>query len=70
VVTGEPLPGGFVSGVYRVGETVRRTAPERFGLVLALLQLLADRDWAGAPDRRAPTSTAGRFSRTCRESAL
>ena len=48
-MTGEPLPGGFVSGVYRVAETVRRTAPERAGFVHALLQLLADRGWVGAP---------------------
>jgi len=46
-VAEEELPGGFVSAVVRVGDTVRRpTAPP---FVRRLLRFLADRGWGGAP---------------------
>lgn len=34
---GEPLAGGFVTTVHRVGDTVRRPPPERADFVQALL---------------------------------
>ena len=58
-MTGEPLPGGFVSTVHRVGDTVRRTPPERAGFVRALLDQLAERGWSGAP-RHLGTDEHGR----------
>jgi hypothetical protein len=44
-----PLPGGWVSGVVRVGDTVRRTPSERARFVHQLLELFARCGWAGAP---------------------
>jgi aminoglycoside phosphotransferase (APT) family kinase protein len=46
-VADELLPGGFVSAVVRVGETVRRPAAPEF--VRRLLVFLEERGWAGAP---------------------
>ncbi|SIQ41083.1 aminoglycoside phosphotransferase family protein [Micromonospora avicenniae] len=37
----EPLPGGFIAEVVRLGNSVRRTAPERYDFVSALLTHLA-----------------------------
>ena len=45
----EPLPGGFVNDVVRVGATVRRPMGERAQFVHALLGRLEDQDWTGAP---------------------
>jgi hypothetical protein len=44
-----PLPGGFVNAVYRVGDTVHRTAGPRSDYVRQVLGLLAEAGWAGAP---------------------
>jgi aminoglycoside phosphotransferase (APT) family kinase protein len=43
------LSGGFVNRVVRVGDTVRRTAPDRAGFVRSLLRHLEERGWSGAP---------------------
>ncbi|MER6678522.1 phosphotransferase [Streptomyces sp. NPDC000983] len=43
------MPGGFVSAVVRVGDTVRRPATARTGFVADLLRLLEARGWNGAP---------------------
>ena len=43
------LPGGFVSTVVRVGDTVRRTQPENAAFVHRLLDFFAERAWDGAP---------------------
>ena len=43
------LPGGFVSDVVRVGETVRRIPSKNAGFVHELLDLFARRGWSGAP---------------------
>lgn len=43
----EALAGGFVSGVVRVGETVRRPAAPAY--TRKLLTFLAERGWPGAP---------------------
>jgi hypothetical protein len=43
------LPGGFVSDVVRIGETVRRTRSKNSAFVHELLDLFARRGWAGAP---------------------
>lgn len=43
------LPGGFVSDAVRVGDTVRRTPSRNAGYVRELLDLFAQRGWAGAP---------------------
>ena len=48
-MTGRPLPGGFASTVHRVGDTVRRTPPERAGFVHALLDHFERQGWPGAP---------------------
>lgn len=45
----EPLPGGFVTVVVRIGDTVRRTQPPDPGFVHALLRLFERRGWSGAP---------------------
>ncbi|MET7805402.1 hypothetical protein [Micromonospora chersina] len=37
---GEPLPGGFVAEVVRIGDTVRRTPPVNAAFVIALLRHL------------------------------
>lgn len=55
----ERLAGGFINVVVRVGDTVRRTPPERAGFVHALLDHLADRGWPGAP-RHLGTDEQGR----------
>jgi hypothetical protein len=39
------LPGGFVTGVVRVGDTVRRPLRPRASFVHRLLELFADRGW-------------------------
>jgi Phosphotransferase enzyme family len=43
------MPGGFVSGVTRVGDTVRRTSPGDSAYVRALLGWFERRGWPGAP---------------------
>lgn len=43
------LPGGYVSAVVRVGDTVRRTAPRDAPFVRALLKFFERRGWDGAP---------------------
>jgi len=45
----QPLPGGFVTTVVRVGDTVRRAQPPDPGFVHALLRYFERRGWAGAP---------------------
>ncbi|MDG4825408.1 phosphotransferase [Asanoa sp. WMMD1127] len=45
----EALPGGFVTTVVRVGETVRRQPPRGAEFVHRLLDHLAAHDWPGAP---------------------
>jgi Phosphotransferase enzyme family len=46
-VTEQPLPGGFVNAVVRVGDTVRRPAGSAF--VRDLLRHFEERGWSGAP---------------------
>ena len=48
-MTEEPLPGGFVNGAVRVGDTVRRTPHENSEYVRALLGWFERRGWEGAP---------------------
>jgi hypothetical protein len=48
-VVEEPLAGGFVNDVVRVGDTVRRTAGDRTAFVQALLCWLAEQGWTGSP---------------------
>ncbi len=48
-MTETPLPGGLVNPVVRIGDTVRRPAPDRAEFVHRLLGLLADRGFEGAP---------------------
>ncbi|MEU8233012.1 phosphotransferase [Actinoplanes sp. NPDC048967] len=43
------LPGGFVGGAVRVGATVRKAPPADADFVRGLLELFAERGWAGAP---------------------
>jgi hypothetical protein len=43
------LPGGFVTGVVRAGNTVRRTPPEDPEFVRALLDWFERHRWDGAP---------------------
>jgi hypothetical protein len=43
------LPGGFASVVVRAGDTVRRTPGPNAGFVHALLGLLGEAGWGGAP---------------------
>jgi hypothetical protein len=45
----ERLPGGFVNGVVRVGDTVRRSASPSSGFVHDLLRYLEHCQWSGAP---------------------
>jgi len=45
----QALPGGFVTEVVRVGDTVRRTPPPDPSFVLELLGLFERRGWPGAP---------------------
>ncbi|MEU2614305.1 hypothetical protein ABZ570_22400 [Micromonospora sp. NPDC007271] len=45
----EPLPGGFIAEVVRVGDTVRRTPPANADFVAALLRHLAATAPALAP---------------------
>lgn len=45
----EPLSGGFVNEVVRIGRTVRRPPPERAAFVRELLMLFAHHGWPGAP---------------------
>jgi aminoglycoside phosphotransferase (APT) family kinase protein len=45
----QQLPGGFVTAVVRVGDTVRRTPPPGAPFVRALLDLFERRGWDGAP---------------------
>ncbi|HEY7225086.1 MAG TPA: phosphotransferase [Micromonosporaceae bacterium] len=50
--SGEPeqvLPGGFVTTVVRVGDTVRRATPANADFVRDLLGHLQARGWSGAP---------------------
>jgi aminoglycoside phosphotransferase (APT) family kinase protein len=49
VVEEEPLAGGFVNDVVRIGHTVRRPVGERAGFVHALLRWLEEQGWAGSP---------------------
>ncbi len=43
------MPGGFVTSVVRVGDTVRRLPPARAEFVHALLGLFERHGWGGAP---------------------
>ena len=43
------LPGGFVTTVVRIGDTVRRVPPPNAGFVHRLLRYLEQQGWAGAP---------------------
>jgi hypothetical protein len=52
VVPDEALPGGFVGGAVRVGDTVRKAAPPDAPFVRSLLALLEERGWSGAPRYR------------------
>jgi Phosphotransferase enzyme family len=45
----QALPGGFVSEVVRIGDTVRRTAPKRAVFVRSLLRHFEHHQWLGAP---------------------
>ena len=45
----QALPGGYVTEVVRVGDTVRRTPPPDPAFVHALLGLFERRGWPGAP---------------------
>ncbi len=45
----QALPGGFVTEVVRVGDTVRRTPPPDPSFVHELLALFERRGWPGAP---------------------
>jgi hypothetical protein len=45
----EPLPGGFVNTVVRIGDTVRRAPPARAAFVRDLLGHLERHGWGGAP---------------------
>jgi aminoglycoside phosphotransferase (APT) family kinase protein len=45
----ERLPGGFVAGVVRVGDTVRRSVSPSSGFVRDLLRYLEHCHWSGAP---------------------
>ncbi|MFD4644220.1 phosphotransferase [Lentzea sp. NPDC058436] len=45
----QPLPGGFVNEVVRVGDTVRRRTSERSDFVHRLLLHLERHGWPGAP---------------------
>lgn len=45
----QPLPGGFINQVVRVGDTVRRPASPRAGFVRRLLRHLERHQWPGAP---------------------
>jgi hypothetical protein len=44
------LPGGFVTDVVRIGDTVRRRPAERHAFVHALLVQLREAGWDGAPE--------------------
>jgi aminoglycoside phosphotransferase (APT) family kinase protein len=48
-IHGQPLPGGFVNEVVRIGDTVRRSVPESATFVRRLLRHFEQRRWAGAP---------------------
>jgi hypothetical protein len=48
-MTEEPLQGGFVNVVVRVGDTVRRQPGERAGFVHELLRHFEAQEWPGAP---------------------
>src|ERR1700675_3052567 len=48
-VVEQPLPGGFVSGVVRAGDTVRRTPTEDPEFSRALLGWFERHGWYGAP---------------------
>ena len=48
-VSEERLPGGFVTSVVRVGDTVRRRPPEDPEFVRALLGWFEQHGWGGAP---------------------
>jgi hypothetical protein len=53
----ERLPGGFVTPVVRVGNTVRRRPPPDAEFVHALLVWFERRGWGGARDRSVTPST-------------
>lgn len=55
----EPLPGGFVTEVVRVGNTVRRRPTGRAAYVRSLLTHFARHGWPGAP-RHLGTDEQGR----------
>jgi Phosphotransferase enzyme family len=60
-VSEERLPGGFVTPVVRVGDTVRRRPPEAPEFMHALLGWFEQRGWDGAP-RFLGTDELGRES--------
>jgi hypothetical protein len=45
----QQLPGGFVTDIVRVGDTVRRSPPANAEYVRRLLRHLARHEWPGAP---------------------
>ncbi|MFJ8964436.1 hypothetical protein ACIRG5_34090 [Lentzea sp. NPDC102401] len=45
----QPLPGGFVSHVVRIGDTVRRGTTDRSEFVHRLLRHFEQHAWPGAP---------------------
>lgn len=55
----EPLPGGFISTVVRIGDTVRRTPPANADFVAALLRHL-ERTAGGLAPRHLGTDEQGR----------
>lgn len=55
----EPLLGGFITEVVRVGRTVRRQPPVNLTYVTRVLDTLSSADWPGAP-RQLGVDEAGR----------
>jgi hypothetical protein len=45
----EELPGGYVTGPVRLGDTVQRRPGAQSKFVHRLLQLFEEADWPGAP---------------------
>jgi hypothetical protein len=45
----QPLPGGYINQVVRIGPTVRRPPPNRASFVRSLLRHLERHEWPGAP---------------------
>jgi hypothetical protein len=45
----EPLAGGFINQVVRIGDTVRRSGASQTGFIVPLLQFFESQGWSGAP---------------------